>query len=84
MTIPDDRLVDDGVGQRIRDARVALGLSQRELAAITGLSNAFISRVETGRRTPSAGTMLVLAEVFITTAVALATGDTTCLWCGRG
>jgi transcriptional regulator with XRE-family HTH domain len=39
------------VGRRIRERRLELGLSQRELAT-DGLSNAYLSRIEAGQRTP--------------------------------
>ena len=46
--------VDDPVamGRRLREARIASGLSQRELA-FPGCSPAYISRIEQGERIPS-------------------------------
>jgi transcriptional regulator with XRE-family HTH domain len=46
--------VDDpaAVGRRLRDARVAAGLSQRQLS-FPGCSAAYISRLEAGDRVPS-------------------------------
>ncbi|MFC1403019.1 MULTISPECIES: helix-turn-helix domain-containing protein [Streptacidiphilus] len=37
----------------IRNRRTALGLSQAELAARAGTGQAFVSRVESGRTTPT-------------------------------
>lgn len=39
--------------RRVRAARKAAGLSQREAAARLGVSQAWLSAVETGRRVPS-------------------------------
>jgi len=56
MTRKRERIphVDDAgaVGKRLREARAAVGLSQRELA-FTGCSAAYISRIERGERIPS-------------------------------
>jgi transcriptional regulator with XRE-family HTH domain len=47
MTIP--------VGDRIRDARVAKGLTQEQVADRVGVSQAHISRIETGDAIPGIG-----------------------------
>lgn len=56
------------VGDRIRLARQRVGLNQRELAALTGLSQATISRVEAGARSA-----LTVTELH---RIATATGTT--------
>jgi len=43
---------DDGVGRRLREARLAAGLSQRDLS-FAGCTPAYISRIERGERVPS-------------------------------
>jgi len=43
---------DDGVGRRLRQARQAAGLSQRDLS-FPGCTPAYISRIERGERVPS-------------------------------
>jgi transcriptional regulator with XRE-family HTH domain len=48
------------VGARVRQARLEAGLSQRDLSA-TGISFAFISRIENGNRTPSVKALRKLA-----------------------
>jgi transcriptional regulator with XRE-family HTH domain len=48
------------VGLRIRERRLALGLSQRELAC-EGVSYAYISRLEAGARDPSVKALRKLA-----------------------
>src|SRR5579862_4850068 len=44
---------DPNVGQRLRQRRLRLGLSQRELARRAGVSNATISMIEANRVSPS-------------------------------
>lgn len=50
MNTSDD---DPNVGQRLRQRRLRLGLSQRELARRAGVSNATISMIEANRVSPS-------------------------------
>lgn len=49
-------------GRRVARARQALGLSQGALATATGLSQAGLSHIEAGRRTPSIETARVIAK----------------------
>jgi transcriptional regulator with XRE-family HTH domain/tetratricopeptide (TPR) repeat protein len=42
--------MDDETGERIKQARVARGISQAELAASVGVSNSYLSHIEAGRR----------------------------------
>ena len=49
------------VGERIKWARLARGLSQRRLAALVGLSAMSISKYETGKVLPNSGRLLQLA-----------------------
>jgi transcriptional regulator with XRE-family HTH domain len=67
--------VDDpaAVGRRLREARIASGLSQRELA-FPGCSAAYISRIEQGERTPSLQVLRELAERCDATETFLAWG----------
>src|SRR5947199_285813 len=48
------------VGQRIRRLRLARGLSQSALAA-RGISNAYVSRIESGQKKPSVRVLRHLA-----------------------
>jgi DNA-binding XRE family transcriptional regulator len=46
------------VGKRIREARCALGLTQKAFSASLGIVQGFLSGIETGRKCPS-GTLLI-------------------------
>jgi transcriptional regulator with XRE-family HTH domain len=56
------------LGERVRRARERVGLNQRQLAALTGISQPTISRVESGERSA-----LVVTELY---RIAMATGTT--------
>ena len=61
------------IGDRIRERRRALGLSQRDLSQ-PGISYAYISRIESGQRRPSLKALRKLAPKVETTAHWLETG----------
>jgi transcriptional regulator with XRE-family HTH domain len=50
------------MGDRLRQARQARGLSLRRLAEVVGVSPSLISQVETGRAKPSVNTLYALAS----------------------
>ena len=50
------------VGDRIKERRKQLGLSQKELADKAGLRQATISAAETGKNNPSSETIQVIAQ----------------------
>lgn len=50
----------DGIGGRLREARVNAGVSQRELARRLGLSASLISQLESGLSKPSVGTLYAI------------------------
>lgn len=50
------------MGDRLREARRARGLSLRRLAVMVGVSPSLISQVETGRAKPSVNTLYALAN----------------------
>lgn len=50
------------IGERVELARIARGLSQRDLAAAVGLSAMAISKIESGQITPSVDTMRSIYE----------------------
>jgi transcriptional regulator with XRE-family HTH domain len=72
------------VGKRIRERRLELGLTQRSIGE-PGSSYAYISRIESGERSPSIEALIAIAEKLETTALVLLTGDpdARCPVCGR-
>jgi transcriptional regulator with XRE-family HTH domain len=50
------------MGDRLRQARLARGLSLRRLAEVVGVSPSLVSQVETGRAKPSVNTLYALAS----------------------
>jgi len=56
------RQSQDQIGRRLRGAREARGLSLREIARRIGVSPSFVSQVETGKASPSVGTLYLLAN----------------------
>ena len=52
----------DGIGPRLKQLRSRQGLSQRQLARNSGVSNATISLIEHGRTDPSMGLMKRILE----------------------
>jgi DNA-binding XRE family transcriptional regulator len=63
------------LGARLRELRLAAGLTQAELARRTGIHRPNIARVEAGRHTPSLETLARLASAIgVTTTTVLAEG----------
>lgn len=59
------RLLDDarrrfGIGAKLLDRRLAAGMTQRDLAAASGVDQAEISRIERGQANPTAQTLQAL------------------------
>ena len=52
---------------RIREIREAKHMNQAQLASATGLTQAFICEIETGRKNPSLNTLKKVAEVLNST-----------------
>lgn len=63
------------VGNQIRERRLALGLSQEELAQRLYVSRVTVSHWETGRTLPDVQSMLLLANLFGTTIDEMVRGD---------
>jgi mannose-6-phosphate isomerase-like protein (cupin superfamily)/DNA-binding XRE family transcriptional regulator len=69
--------MSDRLGERLRQVRIARGLSVRELARRAGRSASLVSQVERGLTTPSAGVVYSLAnELGISLDYLFGTGDT--------
>lgn len=64
--MPDDHWQQqvEAVGQFIRSQRKLAKLSLRELAALTDLSNAYLSQLERGLHAPSVRVLKSLADAF--------------------
>ncbi|MFI9270266.1 helix-turn-helix domain-containing protein [Kitasatospora sp. NPDC052896] len=60
-----------GLGARLRDRRLGSRLTLEAAAARVGLSPAYLSRLETGRRQPSLPVLLGLARLYGTTVAGL-------------
>ncbi|MFF7023592.1 helix-turn-helix domain-containing protein [Streptomyces klenkii] len=66
--LPDEPAADlPTVAPRLRDLRTRSGLTLEAAASRVGLSPAHLSRLETGRRTPSLPMLLALARTYGTT-----------------
>lgn len=53
----------DSLTQRLRDKRISLGLTLKDVARDTGLSVGFISQIERGISTPSLSSLVAVARV---------------------
>ena len=47
--------MDQEIGRLLKDLRMRIGLSQRQLARVSGVANATISQIEAGRLNPTVG-----------------------------
>jgi transcriptional regulator with XRE-family HTH domain len=52
----------DNLGEIIRRQRVAVPMTQQELAGISGVSPSYLGRIERGERYPSAGVLRRIAK----------------------
>lgn len=72
---PDEKILIQ-LGGRIRDVRKGLGISQEELAHLSGMHRTYVSSVERGERNISVLNLLSLAGVLGVDAGDLVTGLT--------
>jgi len=56
----------EALGALLRAQRLAKGLSLRELASLTSVSNAYLSELERGRHEPSLGVLRAIASALDT------------------
>ncbi|WP_396909169.1 helix-turn-helix domain-containing protein [Mycolicibacterium sp.] len=52
-----------GIGGRLREGRLAAGMSVRELARQLGMSPSFVSQFENGKSQPSVGTLYAISQI---------------------
>ena len=72
----DEGALTEQVGARLRERRLARGLSARQLADAIGVSPSMVSMIENGRTNPSVGTLLSIVSVLGTSLDALfSSGD---------
>ena len=50
------------IGSNIRELRRANGLSQEKLAAMVGIERGYLSQIETGKKNPSIGKLMRIAD----------------------
>lgn len=50
------------IAEQLRQRRLALHISQQELAAVTGIGIATLNRIESGKHIPGLRTLLPLAD----------------------
>lgn len=58
----EDPWVYEALGRAIKTARTERGIERKELAAATGLSYAYLSDIESGRRRPSSKAIFAIAD----------------------
>lgn len=64
------------IGNRIREARLARGLTLQGIAELSGVSPSMLSLVERGRASPSIGSLIVIANALgVTMSELLATNE---------
>jgi DNA-binding XRE family transcriptional regulator len=62
------------IGQRIREARAAIGMTQLELATATGIRRPNVARLERGRNTPTIETLQRVADALGVSVASLVSG----------
>jgi transcriptional regulator with XRE-family HTH domain len=65
----------EDVGEKLKAARTAFGLSQRELAKRAGVTNGMVSLIEQGRASPSVGSLQKILSAFPLTLAEFFTRD---------
>lgn len=56
-------MTPESLGQRIKQERLALGMTQRELANAVGITVPYMSKIEADKETPTDEKILKVAEV---------------------
>jgi transcriptional regulator with XRE-family HTH domain len=56
-------MAPEPLGQRIKNERLALGMTQRDLADAVGITVPYMSKIEAGKETPTDEKIVKLAKV---------------------
>ncbi|MBS1538198.1 MAG: helix-turn-helix transcriptional regulator [Bacteroidetes bacterium] len=64
------------IGKKVRKIRISLGFTQEQLAALSGLSNDYLSRLELGKESPKVETLCRICEALKVEIVELFLKDT--------
>jgi transcriptional regulator with XRE-family HTH domain len=73
---PDDPAYYEALGRAVRVLRTERGLERKDLAGAAGMSYAYLSEIETGKKRPSSKALFVIAEALgVRPAELLALGD---------
>ena len=56
--------MDQDIGSRLKEIRTRLGMSQRQLARVSGVANATISQIEAGRLNPTVSMLKKVLDGF--------------------
>jgi transcriptional regulator with XRE-family HTH domain len=59
------------IGKRVRRIRVSVGFTQEQLAALSGLSNDYLSRLELGKESPKVDTLCRICDALSVDIVVL-------------
>ncbi len=62
------------VGENVRRIRLKKGLTQEHLAEVSGLSQQYISGLESGRRNPTTVTLYIVAQALGAAPIELLSG----------
>lgn len=65
-----------GIGERIRDIRLKIGMSQKDLAQKTGFTKSYLSQIENSKREPPISTLSKIAYVLNVDMTFLISGET--------
>lgn len=53
----------ENLGNNIRRYRLRKGLTQEQLSQVSGVSEAYLSKLEAGKRNPTVGVLIKIADI---------------------
>jgi transcriptional regulator with XRE-family HTH domain len=69
--VPNDNVLEQAIGQQVRQFRKQLNMSIAELCSATGLSQGMVSKIENGNTSPSLATLRALSAALNVPVTAL-------------